>query len=865
MEDPPPLRDPSYASWSQSNSAIITWMLHSIKQNIAESLTHIKPARSLWQTLETMYANQTNIGRVVEIFESLLTLKQGNLSLQAHFGRMQALIQEVDLYQPPTTDLVTLKRYRPELYASIYLSGLRPSIVSRLRGSLLSGDHVPSITTIFSAALRVTTGMPSLPLSSAPGDTPPPLAMVVSTPRAHDDGGLPLRFDGNRPPRERGRNLFPPCPHYGKQNHPANKCWKQFGKHPTAQAVMTPPAPPNISAPPNIPTPQYHVTLTPAEYDALRCFASTDASSSASLASLPAPTTLGTSALLASSSPSWIIDSIASSLLSSYHLTPSHPPVTIADDLDLVQGRGTTRVTPSLSLHQILYVPDFPVNLLSISAITRALPCTITFFPFHCIFQDLYTGRRIGLGCENGRGIYELIVDEPSSGLQALFVTSTATSSLLWHRRLGHPCFEKIKKTLPWFSLTQFVCESCQLGKHHRSSYSSCDDIPSFAPFDLLHCVVWGPSRTPSVSGHRYYIVFVDDYTRVSWVYLLCDRSEVVTTVTHFITEVVTQYSTTPKILCTDNALEFFQTSLRTFCADRGIIHQTTCPHTSQQNGIAEQKHRQLLDITRTLLIEMHVLSYLWSDALMNVTSLQNRLPSAPLGGTIPLHRLQPTSSLFSLPPRVFGCIAFVQDHSPSLSKLAPHALKGVFVGYSRTQKGYRVYFLDTRRYMTSADVTFHEDSPFFSPPSPSPTLTAASPLPGFPPLVVIVDPCPSVPPPPLFLSSPSPPISSVQPISSAPDTDPLSPNSTATSPSPVVVPQAPPNDLHLPITLRQGTRACTQHPISHFVSYDRLSPSFHAFALLVASESIRQSHVEAAQVREWKAAMDHEVEALVS
>ena len=288
---------------------------------------------------------------------------------------------------------MTLKRYRAELYAGIYLTGLRPSIASHLRGSLLSGDHVPGITTIFAAALRVTTGMPSLPLSSAPSDTPPPSVMAVSAPRACDDGGLPPCVDGNHPPCGRGRNLFPPCPHCGKQNHPANKCWKQFGKPPTAQAVLTPPVP-FSPAPPNIPAPQYHMTLTLAEYDALRRFGSTDASSSASLVSLLAPSTSGTSALLASSSPSWIIDSRASShmtgtssLLSSYHPTLSHPPITIADGRPCpVQDRGTTRVTPSLSLHQILYVPGFPVNLLSISAITRALPCTVTFFPFHCIF-----------------------------------------------------------------------------------------------------------------------------------------------------------------------------------------------------------------------------------------------------------------------------------------------------------------------------------------------------------------------------------------------------------------------------------------------------------------------------------------------
>ena len=250
------------------------------------------------------------------------------------------------------------------------------------------------------------------------------------------------------------------------------------------------------------------------------------------------------------------------------------------------------------------------------------------------------------------------------------------------------------------------MCESCQLGKHRRSSYSSRDAIPSSIPFGLLHCDVLNPSRTPSISGHCYYTVFVNDYTRVSWVYLLCDCFEAVTTVTHFIIEVVTQYSTTPKILCIDNALEFVRTSLRIFCADHAIMHQLTCPHTSQQNYVAERKHRQLLHITRTLLIEMHVQSYLWSDALMTATYLQNRLPSAPLGGVIPLHRLLPTSSLFSLPPRVFRCVAFVQDHSPSLSKLAPRALKGMFVGYSRTQKGYRVFFPNTRRYMTSANIT---------------------------------------------------------------------------------------------------------------------------------------------------------------
>ena len=72
----------------------------------------------------------------------------------------------------------------------------------------------------------------------------------------------------------------------------------------------------------------------------------------------------------------------------------------------------------------------------------------------------------------------------------------------------------------------------------------------------------------------------------------------------------------------------------------------------------------------------------------------------------------------------------FVKDYTPSLSKLTHHALKGVFFGYSRMQKGYRVYFPDTWHYITFADVTFHEDVPYFS--SSTTPLRASISLPWF-------------------------------------------------------------------------------------------------------------------------------------
>uniref|UniRef100_A0A2N9F358 Uncharacterized protein n=1 Tax=Fagus sylvatica TaxID=28930 RepID=A0A2N9F358_FAGSY len=114
------------------------------------------------------------------------------------------------------------------------------------------------------------------------------------------------------------------------------------------------------------------------------------------------------------------------------------------------------------------------------------------------------------------------------------------------------------------------------------------------------------------------------------------------------------------------------------------------CPHTSQQNGVAERKHRHLLDVARTLLFHMQ---------------------------ESPFSVLYPERAPFSLTSRVFGCVAFVHVLDPGRDKLSPRSRKCIFLGYSRTQKGYRCYSPESHRYFVSTDVTFFEStSLFFSP-----------------------------------------------------------------------------------------------------------------------------------------------------
>ena len=151
----------------------------------------------------------------------------------------------------------------------------------------------------------------------------------------------------------------------------------------------------------------------------------------------------------------------------------------------------------------------------------------------------------------------------------------------------------------------------------------------------------------------------------------------------------------------------------RSYLSDQRIIHQTTCPGTPSQNGVADRKNRHLLEVPRSLMFQMNVPKYLWSATVMTATYLINRMPSRILGMKSPVELLLGRHD-FKVPPRVFGCVCFVKDLRPMVGKLDPQAVKCIFVGYASTQKGYKCWDPIGKRLFVSMDVTFHEEEPYY-------------------------------------------------------------------------------------------------------------------------------------------------------
>ena len=177
----------------------------------------------------------------------------------------------------------------------------------------------------------------------------------------------------------------------------------------------------------------------------------------------------------------------------------------------------------------------------------------------------------------------------------------------------------------------------------------------------------------------------------------------------HFMIQ--TQFHTKIQILCIDNGTEYFNHSLSTYLQENGIIHQSSCVDTPQQNGVTERKNRHIIEIARALLFTSHMPSHFWGDSILTAIYLINRMPGRVLSFVTPLQKFReffPHSRLDAhLPLCVFWSTVFVHTHGPKRNKFDPRALKCVCLGYSSTQTGYKCYDPISQKLYVSLDVTF--------------------------------------------------------------------------------------------------------------------------------------------------------------
>lgn len=130
---------------------------------------------------------------------------------------------------------------------------------------------------------------------------------------------------------------------------------------------------------------------------------------------------------------------------------------------------------------------------------------------------------------------------------------ASSGSRSLWHRRLDHPSDRVLSLLSHSISMTKspeidVVCDTCFSAKQTRDSFSESDNKAA-ASFDLIYCDVWGPYKTPSSSGAKYFLTIVDDFSRAVLIFLMSEKREVAVIFQNFMAMVDRQFGKGIKII----------------------------------------------------------------------------------------------------------------------------------------------------------------------------------------------------------------------------------------------------------------------------------------------------------------------------
>lgn len=419
----------------------------------------------------------------------------------------------------------------------------------------------------------------------------------------------------------------------------------------------------------------------------------------------------------------WVLDSGATSHISRrsdwmYDLEPPAIQRILVANSDAVTVRSTGKVNITtnigtdehlIQVRNVLYIPEVAANLLSVSQLTKN-GCRVEFTCNGCNIYNCNNDLIATATLVNN--MYKL--NTVTGTACAVFTNESKADLYTWHRRMGHlnmTDLKKLESCAEGINITKHneipVCTPCCEGKQTRFPFPHSGSRAN-ASLEIIHSDLCGAMETVSLGGARYFITFIDDYTRKVYVYFLKNKLDITSTFKKFKAQVENELGKRIKILRTDGGKEYCNKILCDFLADSGIRHQTTAPYTPQQNGLAEKMNRTLVERAKCMLFDANLSKGYWAEAVATAAYIINRSPSRVLAEVTPYEKWtgkKPNLSHL----RVFGSKAMVHIPKQKRQKWDRKSQELLFIGYCENTKGYRLYDPRARKTIISRDVIFIE------------------------------------------------------------------------------------------------------------------------------------------------------------
>ena len=338
------------------------------------------------------------------------------------------------------------------------------------------------------------------------------------------------------------------------------------------------------------------------------------ASTSANVA-MKLPTSIALTASTQAREDEWVLDSGCT-----FHITPRRDVLSQFEEFKgnnvlmgnntycMVKGQGLITIdNPDgtvVTLGQVRYIPDMARNLFSYGQLEQS-GCKYVGAGFRVEF---YKDNQRVLSGEYDQGLYYLQGKVRKVNMSE--TRSAVDTTSRWHSRLAHMSQSSMEILVRKGHLKKEeikslgFCESCAMGKSHKLSFPEAKHTTE-GILDYVHSDLWGsPNVTPSLSGCKYFLTFIDGYSKRVWIYFLKTKDEAFQKFEEWKNLVENQTQKKLKCLRTDNGLEFYNSRFDKVCRDTGVKRHKTCPYTPQQNGVSERMNRTIMDKIRSMLHE---------------------------------------------------------------------------------------------------------------------------------------------------------------------------------------------------------------------------------------------------------------------
>ncbi|CAL2253823.1 unnamed protein product [Prunus armeniaca] len=345
----------------------------------------------------------------------------------------------------------------------------------------------------------------------------------------------------------------------------------------------------------------------------------------------------------------------------------------------VIEMQGVTRY-----IKEVMIVPGLDENLLSVGQMVEHGYWLVFSDNMIDIYRDRQMQDLIASVPMKGNRCFPLSLEyvKPSMANKV----TVEESSWLWHKRYGHLNYtslmllqdKEMVQGLPRLQVTKHVCSGCAIGKGHREPFDKEKVWRASQPLELIHSDICGPMQITTLAGNRFFLTFIDDHSRMCWIFFLQHKSHVFIIFKRFKSMVELQSGYKLKKLRSDR----------------------------------ERKNRTVVEMARTMMHEKKIPFKFWAEVVNTAVYLQNRSPTSALDNTTPFEKFSGRKpGVKHL--RIFGSLCYIHIPSQKRHKLEETGEKGVFDWESNeAQVEVTIPWNDEQSSMTSEFDSEASDSP---------------------------------------------------------------------------------------------------------------------------------------------------------